>query len=241
MKKFTAAILLLFITYLGWEYFNLPSGAEYRTANPTDWSMREIRRLEGKGGEQYWIDLNDISHEVLRAVLVAEDYRFFRHAGVDWRAVKMALTNAWHEGKINFGASTITQQLAKNLYLSESKNPMRKLKEIIIAGRLERELGKRRILELYVNLIEFGEGTFGVEAAARKFFKKGAGELSTREAATLAAVIPNPHSTYNLLQNRAEVDKRAETLQKRMLYLRPERFLFERREVLTPPQIAPAR
>jgi monofunctional biosynthetic peptidoglycan transglycosylase len=127
-----------------------------------------------------------------RAVVVAEDARFYEHDGVDWEALRGAVEHNLEKGALKVGGSTITQQLAKNLYLSPARTPWRKLRELAIARRLERRLSKKRILELYLNVIEFGPRTFGVEAASRRYFGKPARELGREESATLAAVIPSP-------------------------------------------------
>ena len=137
--------------------------------------------------------LSRIAPAMQRAAIVAEDARFWEHDGVDWDALRGAAEKNLEKGAIKVGGSTITQQLAKNLYLSPARTPWRKLRELAIARRLERALSKKRILELYQNVIEFGPRTFGVEAAARRFMGKSARDLSREEAATLAAVIPCPH------------------------------------------------
>ncbi len=133
-----------------------------------------------------------ISPNLKRAVLVAEDAAFFDHDGIDLDEIKASLEKNWDEGQFLRGASTITQQLAKNLYLSPSRNPMRKVKELFITRRLEAALTKRRILEIYLNVIEWGDGIFGCEAAARAYFGKPAADLSQDEAALMAGAIINP-------------------------------------------------
>jgi monofunctional biosynthetic peptidoglycan transglycosylase len=127
-----------------------------------------------------------------RAVLVAEDSGFWQHDGVDYDQLRESMEANWLRGSFVRGGSTITQQLAKNLYLSPSKNPVRKLRELLIARRLEAELSKQRILELYLNLIEWGDGIYGAEAAARTYFRKSAADVGRQEAALLAGAIPNP-------------------------------------------------
>lgn len=139
-----------------------------------------------------WVSSDAISENLKRAVVTAEDDEFWRHDGVDWKAIKAAYERNRKEGKFAAGGSTITMQLARNLYLSPSKNPLRKAKEILIARRLERELGKRRVLELYLNVVEWGKGVFGCEAAARAYFEKSCAELSEEEAVAMAVVLPNP-------------------------------------------------
>jgi monofunctional biosynthetic peptidoglycan transglycosylase len=133
-----------------------------------------------------------ISPHLKRAVLVAEDVNFFGHRGFELRAMQDALEEAVLDGEAPRGASTITQQLAKNLWLSPSRNPWRKVKEALLTWQLERRLGKRRILELYLNVVEFGPGTYGAEAAARRYFDKPAAALGVEEAAQLAAGLPMP-------------------------------------------------
>jgi monofunctional biosynthetic peptidoglycan transglycosylase len=126
-------------------------------------------------------------------VLVAEDGTFWRHDGVDYDQLRDAVEVSVERMEFVRGASTITQQLAKNLYLSPSKNPIRKLRELIIARRLEAELSKQRILELYLNVIEWGDGIYGAEAAARQYFRTSAAQLGPQESALLAAALVNPH------------------------------------------------
>ena len=125
-------------------------------------------------------------------MVVAEDAKFYTHNGFDYESLQNALKKDIKARKFKIGASTITQQLAKNLYLSPSKNPVRKIKEAILTWRLERTLSKRRMLELYLNVVEWGDGIFGVETAAEHYFNKPASALTAGEAARLAAVLPNP-------------------------------------------------
>lgn len=139
-----------------------------------------------------WVGFDAISDNLKRAVVMAEDDEFWRHDGVDWNAIKAAYERNRKAGRFAAGGSTITMQLSRNLYLSPSKNPLRKAKEILIARRLERQLGKRRILELYLNVVEWGKGVFGCEAAARTYFGKSCAELTESEAVAMAVVLPNP-------------------------------------------------
>jgi monofunctional glycosyltransferase len=165
---------------------------------------------EGKDTRLEWtpVPLSRIAPAMQRAAVVAEDARFWEHDGVDWEAARGALEMNLEKGALKVGGSTITQQLAKNLYLSPARTPWRKLRELAIAGRLERELSKKRILELYLNVIEFGPRTYGVEAAARRYMGKPARELSREEAATLAAVIPSPR-IYDPVRHADRVARRA--------------------------------
>jgi monofunctional biosynthetic peptidoglycan transglycosylase len=168
---------------------------------------------EGKSTRLEWspVPLSRIAPEMQRAAIVAEDARFWEHDGVDWAAMRGALEKNLEDGKVKVGGSTITQQLAKNLYLTPARTPWRKLRELAIAGRLERTLSKKRILELYLNVIEFGPRTFGVEAAARRFMGKPARELTREEAATLAAVIPSPR-LYDPVRHADRVARRAQRI-----------------------------
>ena len=128
-----------------------------------------------------------ISADLKRAVLVAEDINFFSHGGFDFGEVRNALTDAVRDRELPRGASTISQQLVKNLYLSPSRNPLRKVSEAVLTYRLEQAVDKNRILELYLNLIEWGDGVFGVEAASRHWFEESAFTLNARQVALLAA------------------------------------------------------
>jgi monofunctional biosynthetic peptidoglycan transglycosylase len=165
--------------------------------------MSEARR-EGKKLTitQRWIPLSRVPKHAVDAVIVAEDGLFFSHGGVDWFEVKESIEKNIDRRRAVRGASTITQQLAKNLYLSTSKDPVRKLKELAITLVLENQLEKHRILEIYLNVIEWGRGVFGIEAAARTYFDKSASDLTYDEALRLAAVIPNP------LRHRPNEDSR---------------------------------
>jgi monofunctional glycosyltransferase len=133
-----------------------------------------------------------MSPYLLKAVLIAEDDKFWAHKGFDMEAIQKALERDLKEKKFRFGGSTVSQQLVKNLYLSPSKNPLRKIREAVITWRMERSVPKKRILELYLNVVEWGSGIFGAEEAAQHYFGKSAVALTAEEAATLAAVLPSP-------------------------------------------------
>jgi monofunctional biosynthetic peptidoglycan transglycosylase len=170
-----------------------------RTQNPSSTAFMELRQREahaqGKPAakDQRWLSYARLSPHLKRAVIVTEDSAFWQHEGVDYEQLRESMEVNWERGEFARGASTITQQLAKNLYLSPSKNPLRKLKELLITRRLEVELSKQRILEIYLNVIEWGDGIWGAEAAARRYFRKSAADLSPQESALLAAAIANPH------------------------------------------------
>jgi monofunctional biosynthetic peptidoglycan transglycosylase len=167
-----------------------------------------------------WVSYSRISPDLKRAVLVAEDDAFWQHEGVDFDQMQESLETDWARGRFARGGSTITQQLAKNLYLSPSKNPVRKLRELVIARRLEAELKKSRILELYLNVIEWGDGLYGVESASRVYFKKSAAELGPSEAALLAAAIANPR-TFNPARPSARLLRRQQLILRRMGAVNP--------------------
>ncbi|MBM2816790.1 MAG: monofunctional biosynthetic peptidoglycan transglycosylase [Ignavibacteria bacterium] len=158
--------------------------------------MRVVEGLfEGKfiGIEKSWASYDEISPNFYRAVISGEDARFLSHGGIDWKAVEVAKRyNKLHEGQKKRGASTITMQTAKNTFLWHGRNYVRKAMEAYFTILIETIWGKKRILEIYANVVEFGEGLYGAEAASQKFFNKPARTLSKREAALLAAVMPNP-------------------------------------------------
>jgi monofunctional biosynthetic peptidoglycan transglycosylase len=144
-----------------------------------------------------WVPYQNISPHLVRAVLAGEDLRFSRHGGIDWEGIRLAMKKNWEEKRLSRGGSSITQQLAKNLFLSPSRNPVRKLHEMLIAWEMERILGKRRILEIYLNVIEWGDGIYGAEAAARHYFGVSAASLNEEQAIFLSAIIPSPLNGYN--------------------------------------------
>ncbi|MFO0754700.1 MAG: monofunctional biosynthetic peptidoglycan transglycosylase [Thermodesulfovibrionales bacterium] len=157
---------------------------------------------------QTWTPLSRISPYLVKAVLISEDDKFWKHEGFDFEAIQKAVERDLRERKLRFGASTVTQQLAKNLYLTPSKNPLRKVKEAILTWRLERELPKKRILELYLNVAEWGEGIFGIEEAARHYYGKPASALGPGESARLASVLPNPRR-FNPLGSSRYIESRS--------------------------------
>ena len=139
-----------------------------------------------------WVPYNRISNHLKRAVIAAEDAKFVDHEGFDWDGIQKAFDKNLKQGKIVAGGSTISQQLAKNLFLSGRRTPWRKLEEAMITLMLEKLMSKRRILEIYLNVIEWGNGVFGAEAAARHYYKTSAANLGPEQAAKLAAMVPNP-------------------------------------------------
>jgi monofunctional biosynthetic peptidoglycan transglycosylase len=179
-------------------YLTLPDIRPLRSTNPAATAFMDLRAREARAAGktprrvQQWIAYRRVSPSLTRAVLVAEDDAFWQHEGVDFEQLQESLETDLARGRFVRGASTITQQLAKNLYLSPSRNPLRKFRELILARRLEAELKKARILEIYLNVIEWGDGVYGAEAAARTYFGASASTLGPAEAALLAGAIINP-------------------------------------------------
>jgi len=216
------AIFSIILLYCAGELLTIPylDIALLKTKNPSETALMRQRIVEagdiGKSLKisQRWIPLSRIPRHTVNAIIAAEDGMFHAHRGIDWFEVHESIERNLDEGRAARGASTITQQLAKNLYLSTSKTPMRKLKEVIITILLERHLEKARILELYVNLIEWGRGIFGIESASRTYFGKSASQLTLEESARLAAVIPSP------LKHRPDADSRYVLRRKKMVLAR---------------------
>lgn len=214
----SAAAIFALIAYA---YLTLPDVRPLRSTNPPSTAFIDLRAREARArGQQprrfqIWVRYGAISRDLVRAVLVAEDDAFWQHDGVDYEQLQESLQTDWARGRLLRGGSTITQQLAKNLYLSPSKNPIRKLRELIIARRLEAELKKSRILEIYLNVIEWGDGVYGAEAAARTYFHKPAIDLTPSEAALLAAVIINPR-VLNPSRPTARIVRRQQLILRRM-------------------------
>ncbi|OYY93338.1 MAG: monofunctional biosynthetic peptidoglycan transglycosylase [Hydrogenophilales bacterium 28-61-23] len=184
-------VLLLQLWYLGhvlwWKAFD-PDSTAFMEAG-----LARIQEKNPDAELRYrWVDYNRVSMNLKRAVIAAEDSRFLTHEGFDWEGIELALEKNLKKGRIVAGGSTISQQLAKNLFLSGSRNPLRKVQEAIITVMIESLWSKRRILEVYLNVIEWGNGIYGAEAASRRYFKTSASNLGRDQAALMAAMIPNP-------------------------------------------------
>ena len=202
---------------LAYVYVTLPDVRPLRTTNPSTTAFMQLReRQAGDEGKKLrhvhrWVPYSRISQNLKRAVLVAEDDAFWDHEGIDMEQIRRSIEINLERGAPVRGASTLTQQLAKNLYLSPSRDPFRKLRELIIARRLEAELSKARIFEIYLNVIEWGDGIWGAEAAARTYFGVPASGISAPQAALLAGAIINPrvlnpaHPTQRLLRRQRMV------------------------------------
>jgi monofunctional biosynthetic peptidoglycan transglycosylase len=193
-----AAVPAIVFAYLVYVYLTLPDVRSLATSNPSTTAFIDLRAHEAveRGNRprriQQWVSSRRISPSLRRAVVITEDAAFWDHDGIDYDELRVSMELNLEERQFVRGASTITQQLAKNLYLSPSRNPIRKVRELIIARRLEAELTKERILELYLNVIEWGDGIYGAEAAARTYFHMSADSLGPEEAALLAGAIVNP-------------------------------------------------
>lgn len=177
---------------------SVPNTARLATENPATTAFIELRREQAAAAHRrftlkwQWRPIGKISRYLRAAIIYAEDYNFYRHDGVDWDAIEDAVEANWDKGALAIGGSTITQQLAKNLYLSPDRSFVRKLREMLIAHALEDHLSKQRILELYLNIVEWGDGVFGAEAAAQHWFGHSAQVVTPAEAARLAIALPNP-------------------------------------------------
>lgn len=217
-KLFFIGIVLLALDVL--RYFVYPSISDLRDNRPIPTAFMEYRQNQwaeenlNKEIRQKWVSIDQISPNVVKAVLIGEDDGFYNHEGFDIKGMENAIERSIKKGTLA-GGSTISQQLSKNLYLTPSKNPIRKLKEAIITWRIEKTLSKRRILEIYLNVAEWGDGIFGIEAAARHYYHKSAKKLTAREASRLAAVLPNPIK-YNPTGNQKYVKNRARIIYKTM-------------------------
>ena len=198
IAKSLATLALLGFIYNAYVYLTLPDVRSLAKENPKTTAFMELRIAEAKEQgrkfsiRQQWIPYSRVSPFLRRAVIVTEDAAFFDHDGIDLDEIKASMEKNWEEGQLLRGGSTITQQLAKNLYLSPSRNPIRKVKELLIAWRLEEALSKQRIFEIYLNSIEWGDGIFGCEAAAQAYFDKPCASLGMAEAALMAGAIINP-------------------------------------------------
>ena len=215
-----------------------------RSSNPSSTSLIDTRVREAKAKgqqprrEQVWVPLEKISLNLQRAVLAGEDTNFFAHGGFDYEAIQKAYEQAQREAaraakaegedddwlptlpEFRRGGSTISQQLAKNLYLSSQRSFFRKGQEAVLTFMMERTLTKRRILEIYLNVIEWGDGIYGAEAASLRYFRKPASSLSVNEAAYLSAMIPNPRTVFNPQVNPRRVARRQRIILRGMQYIK---------------------
>ncbi|HKH48305.1 MAG TPA: monofunctional biosynthetic peptidoglycan transglycosylase [Thermoanaerobaculia bacterium] len=221
-RRIFLIVLGLFVAYLAWEALTWPDVAALTDTHPKTTAF--IRRYErgpywGFGPDRKakwtWVSTSRISSNLKRAVLVSEDIRFFAHEGFDEVEMRAALEDAWEDKELPRGASTLTQQVAKNLWLSPSPNPLRKIKEALLTKQLERKLKKRRILEIYLNVAELGPGIYGAEAASRHYFGKSAASLTERQAAELAASLPRPKTWHPGVKSKS-YQRKVRSIQRRM-------------------------
>ena len=216
-KRRAVAIIAAAGVLIGVFALTLPDVKKLKKARPGKTAMMELREKEWADKKikrritQEWAPLSSVSPYLIKAVLIAEDDNFWEHEGFDYEGMIDAMEKNISSMKFRAGGSTISQQLSKNLYLSPSKNPLRKFREAVITWRMEQTLSKKRILELYLNVAEWGDGIFGAEAAARRWFGKSASELTPVEAARLAAVLPNPRK-YDPTGDQRYVEKRSELI-----------------------------
>jgi monofunctional glycosyltransferase len=246
IKRIFLGMLLGLVLALGYVFVSYTyTISKLRDQNPSstsliDWRMQEAKaRGEQPKRMQTWVPLERISPQLQRAVLAGEDSNFATHDGFDYAAIQRAWDEAqreaekeskqegddpsiwdWNLPSFKRGASTITQQLAKNLYLSSERSFLRKGREAILTFFLERELSKRRILEIYLNIIEWGDGIYGAEAASQYYFKKSAADLSQREAAFLSAMIPSPLNIFNPQKNLKRVQRRQKVILRGMPHVK---------------------
>jgi len=236
-------VLGVLVGILGYEAIMLVRVARLRSHNPGTTSLIDTRAAEATAREQQphreqiWVPLEQISPNLQRAILAGEDTNFLTHHGFDYEALQKVWDQAqrevakeakaegddegdWLPSLPDFkrGASTVTQQLAKNLYLSSQRSFVRKGQEAVLTIFLERLLTKRRILEIYLNVIEWGDGIYGAEAAARRYFNKSAANLTASEAAYLSAMVPNPRTVFNPRINPRRVARRQRIIMRGMPY-----------------------
>jgi monofunctional glycosyltransferase len=215
---------LLLVLLVQVYFFVMVSWYAYFNPSSTSFMRQQLSQLQEQNPQArlkyQWVPYERISVNLKRAVVAAEDARFAEHGGVDWEALEVAFERNNRRSKVVGGGSTITQQLAKNLFLSGSRSYLRKGQELIIAYMLETVMSKRRILELYLNVVEYGRGVFGAEAAARHYYRSSAANLSASQAARLAVLLPNPryydkHGTTSYLKRRTAL------IQRRMRFADP--------------------
>ncbi len=213
--------LLLLVAFVGYQLWLFGHVLYWNTFNPGSTAfmerrLAELRRENPKAQIKHqWVSYARISPHLKRAIVAAEDSRFLEHEGFDFEAIQKAYEKNLREGRIVVGASTISQQLAKNLFLSPERTPWRKAQEALITLMLEAVMSKRRILEIYLNVIEWGNGVFGAEAAARHYFGTSAAALNEWQAARLAAMVPNPRY-YDRRRHTRWLERKTEIILARM-------------------------
>jgi monofunctional biosynthetic peptidoglycan transglycosylase len=212
------ALLLLILLYQLWIFLHVCYWV-HQNPDTTAFMRDRLATLQSKDPKArlrlQWVDYENISVHLKRAVVAAEDTKFIQHEGFDWDGIQQAYERNLKKGRLVAGGSTISQQLAKNLFLSSQRTPWRKAQEAVITLMLEQMMSKRRILEIYLNVIEWGDGVFGAEAAARHYFGVSARGLSSYQAARLAAMVPNPRY-YDKHRSTGFLNRKTGTIQARM-------------------------
>jgi len=217
------ALLILVVVLLAVQlwYFGWVAWWKWNDPGETSFMQRELALLQAKNPRaelrHRWVPYERISVQLKRAVIASEDARFTEHEGVDWEAIERAYKENLRRGRPARGGSTITQQLAKNLFLSPERSYLRKAQELMITYMIEALWDKRRILEVYLNVVEWGEGVFGAEAAARHYYGISAAQLNGEHASRLAAYLPNP-KRYGRVRSGPSLDRRAAAIQRLMPY-----------------------
>ena len=222
-RAFLRTALLLLAVLIVYESWIFGRVVLWIWVNPTSTAFMDARletmRIKNPKAKikHGWVDYGNISVHLKRALIAAEDAKFLDHDGFDWKAIQRAAANNLKKGKVVAGGSTISQQLSKNLFLSGRRTPWRKLQEAAITVMIETVMSKKRILEIYLNIIEWGNGVFGAQAAAHHYYRTTASRLSVDESARLAAMVPNPR-LYDRLRTAPVLDKRAGIIRSRMSF-----------------------
>lgn len=218
VNRLIVVLMLWLLIFNLWVLLNIAWWIQF---NPSSSSFMRIRLSELRAEnpeatiKHEWVDYEKISKNLKRAVIASEDAKFLQHKGFDWQGIEAAYKKNIKKGKLVAGGSTITQQLAKNMFLSSNRSLFRKGEEVIITIMLENILSKQRIYEIYLNMIEWGNGVFGVEAAARHYYKTGAHHLTATQAAKLAVIVPNPRF-YDKHRYTGYINRRTATIQARL-------------------------
>jgi len=219
-KRFFVLFVLFVLLFQLWVFLHICWWTKFNPTSTAFMNARlQVMREKNPDAQlkHKWVEYSKISNHLKRAVVASEDSKFKHHEGFDWEGIEKAYEKNLKKGKLVAGGSTISQQLAKNLFLSSSRTPWRKGEEVIITFMLEKMMTKRRILEIYLNVIEWGNGVFGAEAAARHYYKTSAASLGKTQAAKLAAMIPNPRF-YDDHRSTRYLNRRTATIQARMRF-----------------------
>lgn len=193
--RIAGLLLLVLLLYQLWIFAHIVWWTKYNPSTSAfmDQQLVKLQSMHPDAELRHqWVPYEKISNHLKRAIIASEDAKFVDHEGFDWEGIQKAYEKNLKKGKIVAGGSTISQQLAKNLFLSTKRTPWRKVEEAIITVMLEQMMSKQRIFEIYLNVIEWGNGVFGAESAARYYYRVSAAQLSTAQAAKLAAMVPNP-------------------------------------------------